>query len=126
MGQRGTLPSVSVSEFSCTPENLLTFNSTGSCQHPHQQQAGADNTTDHKNLLLSAGKAPLARIVVLTFPHLIFQKGRQAQADVGYLQSVSLHVSAGAQLGTHEHSSEFLGPLPTPSGRHVHSMFIEL
>ncbi|XP_054063931.1 complement C1q tumor necrosis factor-related protein 6 isoform X2 [Rissa tridactyla] len=72
MGQRGTLPSVSVSEFSCTPENLLTFNSTGSCQHPHQQQAGADNTTDHKNLLLSAacfsGGCLLPRFASFTLP----------------------------------------------------------
>lgn len=42
------------------------------------------------------------------------------------LQWVSLHVSAGAWQGTHEHSSEFLGPLPSPAGRHVHSTFIEL
>lgn len=124
MGQRGILPSVSVSEFSRTLENLLAFISAGSCRNPHQQQAGVDNTTE--NLLLSAGKALLARSVALTFLPLIFQKGKQAQADVGDLQWVSLHVSAGAWLGTHEHSSKFLGPLPTPAGRHVHSMFIEL
>lgn len=76
MGQRGTLSSVSVSELSRTPENLLAFNSTVSCQNPHQQQAGADNTMDHKTQLLSAGEGPLTRNIALAFPPLIFHKGK--------------------------------------------------
>lgn len=83
MGQRRTLSSVSVSKFSYTPENLLAFNRTVSCKNSHQQQPGVDNITDHKTPLLSAGKAPLARSIALTFPSpLISQKGklRQTQA----------------------------------------------
>lgn len=75
LGHRRILSSVS--KFSYTPKNLLAFNSTVSCQNSHQQQPGVDNTTDHKTPLLSAGKAPLARSVALTFPPpLISQKGK--------------------------------------------------
>lgn len=98
--ERGTaeaLSSVSVPKFSCTPENFLAFNRTVSCQNPHQQQPGEDNTTHHKTSLLSAGKTPLTRSFALTFPPPHFPKGEtEAWADVGNLQWISLHVSAGA------------------------------